>query len=171
MIVFVLVCFSIDEINSKDEEHGGDLMKGKGSFELSDDLIVLRGWWIDSCQSNGQEMEITLNDDYFNDTSNNGTIIDGIVTLPLYDHYLVDSECTYIGGIIINYEHDIDNEEFILTIDTDIGIIDYFKSADFRITQLKTIPLTDFEDDPNYGVIIINNLSFLFLSFLFVWRV
>ena len=138
-------------MNSKDEEHGGDLMKGKGAFELSDDLIVLCGWWIDSCESNGQEMVITLNDDHFNDTSNNGTIIDGVVTLPLYDHYLVDAECTYIGGIIIEYQHDVDNEQFTITIDTDISIVDYFKSASFRLTQLQTIPLTEFEDDPNYG--------------------
>ena len=122
---------------------------------MSDDLIILRAWWIDSCQSNGninpKEMIITLNDDYINDTSNNGTIIDGIVTLPLYDHYLVDKECTNIGGIIINYQHDIDNEQFIITIDTDISVIDFFKFADFRFSQLKTIPLTDFEDDPNYS--------------------
>ena len=58
------------------------LTGGKCTFELDSLLVVLRGWWIDSCKTinNNKKVIIDINDDYFVEINNNNKNINNFDT-------------------------------------------------------------------------------------------
>ena len=136
-------------------------MQGHGSFELDSSLVVVRGWWIDSCKysnnnNNNDEMVIEINDDYFKEINNNNIetfddLISSPIILPIYDHFIVNNnECREhlekygIHGIITSYKPDILHEKLILTIDTqDSSPLMYFNEADFKINKMKQLQMIE----------------------------
>ena len=130
---------------------------GHGTFELHSSLVVIRGWWIDECivlnsnSNNNKEVELTINDDYFDEIQNNNIninsfddLIDSPLILPIYDHYIVNTQCHSIDGIIINYVHDIANEKLTLVIDIEnVNPLIFFNEANFRIDKMNTIKMHD----------------------------
>ena len=66
-------------------------------------------------------------------------IDDGIlppIQLPLYDVYVLNSNCALIQGLIESYTIDSDNGEICLFLDLTSSPLDYFSDADFEIDGL-----------------------------------
>ena len=113
---FFVFTYNIQYNNSVgSSSHMNGLTKGKGSFELHPMLVVLGGWWIDSCRmiNNEKEVIVEINDDYFDEINSHNKyinefddLIDTPLTLLIYDHFIIQHrECTNIHGIITNYKH------------------------------------------------------------------
>ena len=140
------------------------LTKGRGSFELHSSLVVIRGWWIDECKIIDDNMFIQINDDYFDQINNNNPninefsdLIDSPLTLPIYDHFIVPTECEHIHGIITNYKHNIKNEKLTLIIDIENSSpLMFFNDAKFNIKQMSLIKLSNNNNNNN-----INNNSII----------
>ena len=154
--------YDILKAQREGSEHGGDLTKGRGTFKLISNLVVLRGWWIDECiitsnqsaSDDDYNIIIRINDDYIDTILNNTFVnfsvntkdiydlIDSPITLPIYDHFIVSSECEHINGKIVNVKYDNenqDNEEFELYINLYQSPLIYFENANFDATSMNVL--------------------------------
>ena len=135
-------------------------MVGDGTFELHPSLVVLRGWWIDSCKvsKDNKFIEISLNDDYFDYIDLYSDLIDSPLTLPIYDHFIVPSSCENIHGVISHYKHDTEFEKLLIYIDIENSSpLMYFNNADFSISSMGLI---DLSKNRNNGRRLLKSLSF-----------
>lgn len=139
--------YNIMEVNSHDSEHGAGLMEGYGTFEYDPFLTVFRSWWIDDCyfsDSGNSTLTVLIDDEYdeYFEISLDD-MIDSPVTIPLYDYWQVPSQsCIQIGGIITDIIHDVNNEEYIFTLDLKQSALVYLNNADFFITKFGKIDLS-----------------------------
>ena len=151
--VFV-VCCSVGKTS-----HMNGLTTGRGNFELHPLLVVLRGWWIDSCKmiNNEKEVIVEINDDYFDVINSHNKyinsfddLIDSPLTLPIYDHFIISTECQHIHGIITNYKHNILKEKLTLYIDIENSSpLMFFNEAKFKIDKMNLFKLSSNNNDNN----------------------
>ena len=107
--------------------------------------------------NNAKEVVVETSDDYLDQINSHNKyinsfddLIDNPLTLPIYDHVIISTQCQQMYGIITDYEYGISKENLTLYIDIE-NSSPLINQAKFKIEKLNVFKLSSNSNDNNHN--------------------